>query len=151
MDDAAKVIDRYIAIWNETDGAARRALIAKTWTDDASYLDPMMASDGAAGIDAMIQGVQAQFPGFRFRLIGPVDAHNGRVRFSWDAAPGPDAEAVIAGADFAELAVDGRLRAVTGFLDLVPAAVQKAATRIEGSLSPAPILIRYGAQRVAVR
>ena len=118
--DAANVVERYIEIWNETDAAARQALIAQTWTAGATYLDPMMRGDGADGIDAMIAGVQARFPGFRFRQTGKVDAHNGRVRFSWECGPGMDGAAVIAGTDFAELAEDGRLAAVTGFLDLAP-------------------------------
>jgi hypothetical protein len=52
-----------------------------------------------------------------------VDAHNQRARFSWAAGPGADAEPLIAGSDFAELTADGRLRAVVGFLDLVPAGI----------------------------
>ena len=44
MSDATHVIDRYIAIWNETDPARRRDLIARTWSEDASYLDPLMAA-----------------------------------------------------------------------------------------------------------
>ena len=124
MSDPATIVARYIEIWNETDAAARQALIAQTWTADASYLDPMMRGDGAAGIDAMIAGVQAQFPGFQFRQLGAVDAFNDRVRFSWECGPGPDGAALIAGTDFAQLSTDGRLAAVTGFLDLVPAGAE---------------------------
>jgi hypothetical protein len=123
MNDATTTIERYIAVWNETDPANRQALIAATWSDDAIYRDPMMAGDGAAGIDAMIAGVQARFPGLVFRLTGPVDAHGAYARFTWTAGAGPDAEPVIAGTDFAELAEDGRLASVVGFLDLVPAAL----------------------------
>ncbi len=113
------LIDRYIAAWNETDAARRRDLIARTWTEGASYVDPMMNSEGHAGIDAMIAGVQAKFPGYRFSLAGKVDAYQDRVRFSWALAPegGP---ALVKGTDFAVVAGD-RLREVTGFLDQVPA------------------------------
>ena len=121
MNDATQTIERYIAIWNETDAAARQALIARTWASDAAYRDPMMSSDGASGIDAMIAGVQAQFPGLVFRLTSLVDAHGSFARFSWAAGPGLDAEPVIAGTDFAVLADDSRLASVVGFLDLVPA------------------------------
>jgi len=114
------LIDRYIAAWNETDGPRRRALIEQTWTEDAAYIDPMMRGEGRPGIDAMIQGVQAQFPGHRFRRTGAVDAHNGYVRFAWELGP-EGAAAMAGGADFGEIA-DGRLRAVTGFLDFAPVA-----------------------------
>ena len=40
MNTLTDLIDRYIAAWNETDGGRRRDLIARTWTAEASYLDP---------------------------------------------------------------------------------------------------------------
>ena len=75
------VIDQYIAAWNETDPATRRALIARTWTEDGSYLDPLLSGEGHDGIDAMIDAVQTQFPGYRFRRTGDIDAHNNVVWF----------------------------------------------------------------------
>jgi hypothetical protein len=122
MTNTTDLIDRYIAMWNETDGERRRALIARIWTDGGSYVDPLMQGDGPAGIDAMVAGVQARFPGHRFRRTGPVDAHNGHVRFAWHLAPeaGP---ALAARVDFGVIAPDGRLASITGFLDQVPAGV----------------------------
>jgi hypothetical protein len=120
MRDYTDLIDRYIAAWNETDGTRRRDLIARTFTDSASYLDPLMAGDGAAAIDGMIAAVQQRFPGYRFRRKGEVDGHHDRVRFAWELAPegGP---VFVDGTDFAVIA-DGRLAAVTGFLDRQPGA-----------------------------
>jgi hypothetical protein len=37
--ELVELIDRYIAMWNKTDTARRRGLIAKIWADGASYLD----------------------------------------------------------------------------------------------------------------
>ena len=121
MTDATALIDRYVAAWNETDPERRRALIAETWTEDAGYLDPLMAGEGHAGIDAMIAGVQDHFPGHRFRRTGAVDAHHDRVRFGWELGPegGP---ALAGGLDVGVLDGD-RLRSITGFLDVAPAAV----------------------------
>jgi len=115
-----ELIDRYLAVWNETDPGRRGDLIARTWTDDASYVDPVMHGEGRAGIDALVQGAQAQFPGHQFRLLGTVDSYQDRVRFSWELAPDGGA-AIVRGTDFGVVAADGRLRAVTGFLDQVPA------------------------------
>ncbi|CAA9239364.1 MAG: FIG00986828: hypothetical protein [uncultured Acetobacteraceae bacterium] len=118
-DDAQSIAARYIACWNERDGERRRALLGELWTEDATYLDPMMRGEGRAGIAALIEGVQARFPGFRFALKGRADGHADRLRFSWGL--GPDGgETVVEGTDFAVLADGGRLRAVTGFLDKVP-------------------------------
>lgn len=121
MTDLTPLIDRSIAIWNEPDRERRRALIAETWTSDACYLDPLMRADGPDGIDAMIESVQQQFPGHRFRRAGAVDAHNGCVRFSWEMVPDGSDVPLVAGTDFGTVAPDGRLQRVTGFLDKVPA------------------------------
>lgn len=120
MTDLDLVIDRYIAIWNETDPQRRRDLIAQTWTDDASYLDPLMSGDGPDGIDAMVKAVQERFPDHRFRRTGAPDAHHDRVRFGWELVPADGETALVAGIDFGVIAADGRLRTVTGFLDHTP-------------------------------
>jgi hypothetical protein len=111
----ATVVDSYIAAWNEPDPERRRALVGATWTEDGTYLDPLMAGSGTDGIAEMIGAAQAQFPGHRFVLSAGPDAHNDVVRFAWrlKGADGP----VAAGTDFATVAADGRLRAVTGFLE----------------------------------
>ena len=115
MSNATEIATRYIALWNETDTGKRRALIARAWTEDATYVDPLMRSDGHSGIDAMIAGVQQRFTGHHFALRGTPEGHNDRVRFSWSLANG-DAP-VAHGTDFALVTADGRLKAVTGFLD----------------------------------
>src|SRR2546429_182127 len=46
MSNVTELIDRYIAMWNETDAARRRDLIAKTWTHTGRYLDPVMQGKG---------------------------------------------------------------------------------------------------------
>lgn len=56
-----------------------------------------------------------------FTLAGPVDAHHRQARFSWDLAP-EGAEPVVIGSDVALTGPDGRIVAVFGFLDRVPAA-----------------------------
>src|SRR5215213_4933739 len=120
MREVQEVVDRYIATWNETDPAKRRELIGRTWTEEAQYLDPLMAGEGRDGIDAMIQGVQAQFPGYRFRRTSDIDAHHDRVRFAWEL--GQEGGSPLAGGvDFGVLAGD-RLEAITGFLDFASSA-----------------------------
>lgn len=118
MMDVTQIVDSYIAVWNETDSAARQALIPDTWTEDASYTDPLADVSGHDGIDGLVAAVQAQFPGFLFRRLGEVDAHHAFVRFAWEAGPA-GGEAVVAGSDVA-LIEDGRLSRVVGFLDLAP-------------------------------
>ena len=112
-------IEAYVATWNETDPARRRAGIARAWAEAGRYRDPLMASDGHAALDQMLAGVQARFPGFVLRRTSKVDSHNGSARFAWSL--GPDAgPAVVEGVDFCALAPDGRLAEVVGFIDRAP-------------------------------
>jgi hypothetical protein len=119
MNTLTDLIDRYITTWNETDAGRRRDLIAQTWTESASYLDPMLQGEGRDGIDAMIGTVQERFPAHRFRRIGDVESHHDRVRFSWEFAP-DGGTAVAKGTDFGVVAPDHKLAAVTGFFDPLP-------------------------------
>ena len=117
MADVTTVVDGYIAMWNETSAEPRREIIAATWSEDGTYLDPLMAGDGPAGIDAMVAGAQEQFPGVRFELTAGPDHHHDRVRFAWRMVGGDGGAELARGVDFATVAGDGRLRSVTGFLE----------------------------------
>ena len=119
MSTQTDLIDRYIAMWNETDSLRRRRLIAETWTETAHYADPAITGDGRAGIDAMVEAVQARFPGHKFRRTSDIDTVHDRARFTWELAPEGGAP-LVKGTDFAVLAGE-RLATVTGFFDQVPA------------------------------
>ena len=115
--DLNNLINRYIEAWNETDGERRRELVAAVWSDDGTYLDPLMSGAGHDSIATMIGLAQQQFPEHHFELSFGPDAHNDAVRFAWRLY-GPDGDApVAAGVDFGVVTDDGRLRSVTGFLE----------------------------------
>jgi hypothetical protein len=111
-----ELVDRYIAMWNETDGARRRALIARTWTSNANYLDPLLQGSGHDGIDAMVAAVHERYPGHRFTRTSEVDMHHDRVRFDWTLGP-KDGPALVQGTDFGVVTADQLLSAVTGFFN----------------------------------
>jgi hypothetical protein len=111
------LVNRYIEAWNEADGDRRRELVAATWTDDGTYLDPVMSGVGHDSIATMIGLAQQQFPEHRFELSFGPDAHNDVVRFAWTLY-GPEGNSPVAvGVDFGVVADEGRLRSVTGFLE----------------------------------
>jgi SnoaL-like domain len=114
------VVNTYIDAWNEGDAGRRQQLVATVWTEDGTYLDPLMSGAGHESIAAMIGGAQQQFPAHRFELSFGPDAHNDRVRFAWRLY-GPDGgEPVAGGVDFATVSEDGRLQSVVGFLEASP-------------------------------
>ena len=120
MSTVNELVDLYIAGWNETNADRRKTLIARTWTEDATYVDEHRNSKGHGEIDAMIAVVQERFPGYKFRLAGKVEGHNGRVRFTWEIGGTEEAPLHIVGTDFGFVAEDGRLKSITGFLDVIP-------------------------------
>lgn len=114
-DRAQALVAQYIATWNETDAAARHALVREVFADDTAYADPMFAARGHDEVDVMIAGVHSAYPGCRFVATGSVEEHHDRLLWHWDLV-GPDGVTPVAhGLDVAVLAADGRLADVTGF------------------------------------
>ncbi|MEQ4719370.1 nuclear transport factor 2 family protein [Nonomuraea sp. B19D2] len=113
--------ERYCAAWNETDAEARAKAVAELWTEDGTYTDPLADVSGHAAIAAVIEGAQGMFPGLVFTPGEVHDAHHNIARFTWHLGP-EGGEPVAVGFDVVQLAEDGRIRAVLGFLDKVPAA-----------------------------
>jgi len=118
MTNATQIIQNYIAVWNETDPSRRDALLAEGWTDDAVYVDPLMQGEGRSQISDLIGAVHDRFPGFRFTLDRAVDSYRDRIRFTWTLGPENEPD-MIKGTDFC-IVENGRLKAVTGFLDKLP-------------------------------
>src|ERR687888_1072837 len=109
MNDATTIVDTYLAMWNETDPKRRAQLIARAWASDGRYVDPMLEAEGHAAISEMVAGVQAQFPGHRFRRLSGIDTHHDQLRFAWELAA-PDGAVTVAGIDVGVVGPDGRLR-----------------------------------------
>jgi hypothetical protein len=67
MTDPAQIADRYIAVWNETDPARRRTLLADGWTKNATYVDPLAAGEGHEQIGALIGASRSASQAFASR------------------------------------------------------------------------------------
>jgi hypothetical protein len=113
------LIDRYLATWNETDPARRRALLAETFAPGCRLVDPLVDVRGLDAVDATIASVQGQFPGVPLHPVGAADAHHDVVRFRWGLGQ-PGEEPIVIGFDVLTLDGQGRVTSVIGFLDRVP-------------------------------
>ena len=113
------IVERYLATWNAK-GPERVTLLAEHWSPEVTYVDPLAEVSGPEAVDALIDGVQEQFPGFVFSRVSEPDAHHDQLRFSWGLGPAGE-EPVVVGFDVVVLDEDGRIRDVRGFLDQVPA------------------------------
>ena len=116
-----EIIKRYLEAWNETDVAARLALVESLWAAGGSYTDPLADVRGPDAIAGLIGAAQQQFAGLVFTLGVPVDANHNQARFTWHL--GPDGgEPIVIGFDVMVLDSAGQIASVHGFLDKVPAA-----------------------------
>ncbi|MEU1106196.1 nuclear transport factor 2 family protein [Streptomyces tibetensis] len=114
-------VARYFEAWNADNASARAKAVAAAWTEDGRYTDPLADVSGHEGIAAVIAAAREQFPGFEFRLTGGVDGHHDIARFSWELVSTADGSTPVAGSDVITLDGQGRIRAVLGFLDRLPA------------------------------
>ncbi len=119
MTTISTTIDTLFAMWNEENPDRRAKLVAAVWADDGQLVDPPLDGSGHAGINDMVAAVQGQFPGHRFRRTTAIDAHHDTLRYGWELVE-PDGTVVAVGLDVGQVADDGRLRRVNGFLGPLP-------------------------------
>lgn len=121
MTDFDDLVTRYLTAWNAPDDTARSEQVARVWTDDATFTDPLADLRGHDEISGFIGAVRQKFPGCTFRARPGIDGHHDVVRFGWELVPDGGGEPPVVGLDVAVVAADGRIRAVHGFFDRVPA------------------------------
>ena len=114
-----EIVDAYGASWNEPDEGKRRALLEKSWADDAIYQDPTGRAEGRDALVAHIGGFHQMFAGSTIENTSGVDTHGSVLRFAWRMLDA-DGNVAIEGMDFGELAPDGRLASITGFFGPFP-------------------------------
>ncbi|MEU8651350.1 nuclear transport factor 2 family protein [Streptomyces sp. NPDC048737] len=114
-------VARCFEAWNAREPGTRPRAVADAWAPQGGYTDPLSDVRGHEGIAAVVTAAQERFPGFVFRLTGAVDGHHDTARFSWELVDEADGSAPVAGSDVITLDTDGRVVAVLGFLDRVPA------------------------------
>jgi len=118
--DATRIVERYMAIWNEPDEDARRALIAELWSFNGAHFT---SSDEARGHDAIAEKIAQTFdrfiaPGrFRLQALSATDAHHQAIKFYWALMPADGGMARWVGSDFLMLDEEGRIRADYQFIE----------------------------------
>jgi hypothetical protein len=124
MSEAApldRFIERYVAVWHESDPAQRRSRISELWTPDGANLTRTLEARGHEALEARVRTAHEKWvrdAGCRFRARD-VQAHHDAVRFKWEMVR-PDGEVASVGYDFFLLADDGRIRADYQFIEPGP-------------------------------
>ena len=111
MDATAKLVERYLDTWNETDPHARRVRGRERLGRGAPGTSiRSRTSKATTRSRALIGAVQEQVPGHVFRLLdNGVDAHHNVARFSWELVPATGGESLAIGFDVAVTDENGRI------------------------------------------
>lgn len=118
MTDIKEFVDRYTAMWNAGDAAARHAAVAELWAVDGSYATPAQVFQGREAVEAVVAATyeQALSKGFSFVVGADADTHHGAVCLPWTMyAPG-GATVAAQGVDFVVLDGDGAITSAHHFV-----------------------------------
>ena len=121
----AELADRYVAVWNETDAAARRAAIAQLWVPEGEHYVRSLQVKGYEALEQRVIGSQeknVQRGGFRFVAAGDAQFLHGTVMFHWHMVPAAGGPVAALGLEFLVLAEDGRIAVDYQFILPTPAA-----------------------------
>lgn len=127
--DLKSLVDRYVAVWGESDAVRRRDAIRELWTDDAVHVlkppEEMRAAGAALGFDGFV--LEARGHGalearvarayeefvasgtYVFRALGEADRLRDVVKFRWEMVPRAGGDAAGTGLEVLLVGADGRI------------------------------------------
>ena len=120
MAQATDFVERYVALWNETDAKKRRAEIEALWSPDGQHYTKAAAYNGYAELEERVNRSYERSiaPGLNvFRHADNIDAHHNVIRFNWHMQRKATDEIMATGFEFLVLADDGRIRTDYQFID----------------------------------
>lgn len=112
-------LERYVAVWNEPDAAARRRLIAELWTPDGANFTKSLEARGHEALEARVRSAHEKWvrEGGCFFRARHADSHHGTVRFTWEMLPISGGRTISVGIEFLVLSQDGRIREDYQFIE----------------------------------
>ena len=105
-------VTHYASVWNESDPARRRELVAELWAEDAVQYTDTKEHHGHEALDVRVAGAYEQFvaPGeFVFVAAGDTLAHHDAITFTTHMVPVAGGDPVWAGLIVLLLGGDGRI------------------------------------------
>jgi len=116
LDAVRDATGRYLSFWN----AALPA--EQTFADDVEYAAPIGVLRGPAALIDFRDQFTGHVGGAELRAVTEPEAHHNRARLSWEIVV--KGERFAAGTDVILVGADGRIEAVTSFLDQEPEGFQ---------------------------
>ena len=119
MTSAQELADRYVAVWNEIDSAARRKIIHELWVPDGLHFVGAREARGYHELEQRIIGSHEKnvaVGGNAFRAAPNARALRNGVTFNWEMIS-PSGEVLATGLEF--LIVDDRQRILVDYQFIV--------------------------------
>jgi len=110
---AADAIDRFFAVWNESDAAVRREGLEVVADRFIEFRDAYAAIRGVAELDEHIAALHMHMPGVRLERASAARHSQGALLIDWVATRGT--ETAGRGTNFFEFTPAGRIGCVFGF------------------------------------
>ena len=111
-DEAGELVDRYVAVFNESDTEARRRRIAELFAPDGRFVSETIVRNGHRAIEA--EAIEAHHAyvakGFVFAPANRSHGHHNVTRFKWQTRDPVSGEVAAAGSDLLILDDSGRIR-----------------------------------------
>lgn len=112
MPDPQTLADRYVAVWNETDAARRRAAIAALWVPDGQHFVAEREVRGYEELETRIRGSHeknVRDDGNRFRAMPGARRLRNVVTFHWEMLPANADKVLVRGLQFLIVDEQGRI------------------------------------------
>jgi hypothetical protein len=119
MIDIKEFTERYVAMWNEGDPAARHDLIIELWAEDATNFTQSFEVSGHKEIEARVMRSYDTYvaPGtYMFKAARSAATHHDVVRIDWEMTDLCSGTSAASGTEFLTLA-DGRIATDYQFLN----------------------------------
>ena len=107
--DAQLLADRYAAVWNEPDQAARRRAIEELWAADGVHYVKDREYRGHLALEERVRGAydkNVRLAGNRFRATGNAQALREIVEFNWEMLPANGDRVIAVGLEVLVLDLD---------------------------------------------
>ncbi|MBF6060283.1 nuclear transport factor 2 family protein [Nocardia terpenica] len=121
MSTIADFVERYTAVWNETDPRLRSKQIRELWEPDGHYANASVEYRGHERIAAAVTEAHDDFVanGFEFTVHAYQTNHDA-VRITWHMVPAGGGEVLAVGTEFIVVNADGAIVTDYQFMDVDP-------------------------------
>jgi hypothetical protein len=115
-----ELAERYVALWNEPDLAARRRAIAQLWTPDGVHYVKALEYRGHQALEERVLGAHdknVRLGGNRFRAVRDAQVLRDVVEFHWEMLPAHGEQLLAVGLEV--LMLDDQQRIVRDYQFIV--------------------------------